>query len=304
MALDSLPRIAAALESGALSIDKVVELCRFATPETEKKLVPWAKRVSVGCIRERADRALRVPADEVSKAHDGRQVSWWFYDDDAQWFFLEAVLPADMGRIVASAIETLAEDVPHHPDESHDATIDQRRADALFALCSGGTGGERGREPATIVVHAPLSALAHDDTGSVLADVGPMHPDVIRELVCDSRLQIVLEGRDGNPLGIGHTSRKIPAWLRRHVMRRDHGCTFPGCGTRRFIDVHHVKPWPKGPTDLNNLTALCNFHHKLVHRHGWRVERVRDGTRWFRPDGRPYVPGPSPPRPRSLELVS
>ncbi|MGH2729946.1 MAG: DUF222 domain-containing protein, partial [Actinomycetota bacterium] len=35
--LDDLPRIAAALEAGELSLDKVVELTRFATSNTEAK---------------------------------------------------------------------------------------------------------------------------------------------------------------------------------------------------------------------------------------------------------------------------
>ena len=34
-ALESLPRISEAFASGMLGVDKVVELCRFATPETE-----------------------------------------------------------------------------------------------------------------------------------------------------------------------------------------------------------------------------------------------------------------------------
>jgi hypothetical protein len=38
-ALEHLPRLSASPESGALSLDKVVELTRFATPATEKDLI-------------------------------------------------------------------------------------------------------------------------------------------------------------------------------------------------------------------------------------------------------------------------
>jgi Domain of unknown function (DUF222) len=41
-ALERLPRISDALADGVLSVDKVVELTRFATPDTEKDLVAWA----------------------------------------------------------------------------------------------------------------------------------------------------------------------------------------------------------------------------------------------------------------------
>ncbi len=49
--LEGLPLISEAFISGELGIDKVVELTRFATPETEAGLVAWAQGVSCGCIR-------------------------------------------------------------------------------------------------------------------------------------------------------------------------------------------------------------------------------------------------------------
>jgi hypothetical protein len=45
-ALERLPRLSHAFASGALGIDKVVELCRFASAETEADLIRWAKDVS------------------------------------------------------------------------------------------------------------------------------------------------------------------------------------------------------------------------------------------------------------------
>jgi len=50
-ALERLPRLSEAFASGELSIDKVVELTRFATPETEGRLILWAQEVSSGCIQ-------------------------------------------------------------------------------------------------------------------------------------------------------------------------------------------------------------------------------------------------------------
>jgi hypothetical protein len=48
--LEHLPAIAESLAAGELSIDKVVELTRFATPDDEWCLIAWAKRVSCGAI--------------------------------------------------------------------------------------------------------------------------------------------------------------------------------------------------------------------------------------------------------------
>ena len=85
---------------------------------------------------------------------------------------------------------------------------------------------------------------------------------------------------------------------------RDTGCTFASCGMRRFTQAHHVVWWSRGgPTDLENLILVCTFHHRLVHEHGWRVERDTDGTvRWFHPDGRRYRAGPAPPEVLSVDV--
>ncbi|MFN2594153.1 MAG: DUF222 domain-containing protein, partial [Actinomycetota bacterium] len=235
--------------------------------------------------------------EETKEIHESRSVSWWFYDDGKS-FSLGAFLPAETGRLVALTLESLASKLPGDPDTSADLTIEQRRADALVGLCSQAMAGSDGDGGcATVVVHAGLDALLAGRGGCTIEGGGVLHPEVGRELICDGRLQVVLEAEDGHAVGISSESRTVPRRLRRQVLHRDHGCTFPGCGTRSFIDVHHITPWPKGATELSNLTALCNFHHKLVHRHGWRVELgVAGETDWFRPDGTRFTPGPSPPK--------
>ena len=82
------------------------------------------------------------------------------------------------------------------------------------------------------------------------------------------------------------------------------GLQFPGCGARRFLHCHHIRHWPLGPTDLDNLVLLCSYHHRLVHEYGWRVElgAVPGTSRWYRPDGSRYEPGP--PERASPELVA
>jgi hypothetical protein len=53
-ASEALPRLAQirnALGSGELSIDKVLELSRYATPETEGRLISWARRITPATIK-------------------------------------------------------------------------------------------------------------------------------------------------------------------------------------------------------------------------------------------------------------
>ena len=122
----------------------------------------------------------------------------------------------------------------------------------------------------------------------------------MRRLLCDARVQTVLEDEKGDALRIGRVSREPSSSMVRQLRYRDKECRFPGCGTRRFTQAHHIVWWERGgPTELENLLLVCGFHHRLVHEHGWGVRRDRDGTvRWFSPDGRSYVAGPGPPRER------
>jgi hypothetical protein len=64
-ALERLPRLADAFQFGVLSVDKVCDLARFATPETEARLIRWARRVSPATVRRRADLAFRPDLQAV-----------------------------------------------------------------------------------------------------------------------------------------------------------------------------------------------------------------------------------------------
>jgi HNH endonuclease len=60
--------------------------------------------------------------------------------------------------------------------------------------------------------------------------------------------------------------------------RDGYRCTFPGCGAKRFVEVHHIVAWSNGPTDLPNLMCVCSFHHDLLHQHDWHAALGAAGT--------------------------
>ncbi|MBA2313457.1 MAG: DUF222 domain-containing protein [Actinobacteria bacterium] len=72
--LERLPLISAAMEAGSVSVDKVLELCRFATLESEQELVGWAQRVSPATVRRRADVATGQDIQDVKEADRARFV--------------------------------------------------------------------------------------------------------------------------------------------------------------------------------------------------------------------------------------
>jgi hypothetical protein len=302
-ALEALPRLSEALASGRLGLDKIVELARFATAESEGDLVIWAGRVSCAAVRHRGDVWARTQREDVVEAERARTLSWWWFEEGRR-FGLQAELPASQGAIVARAIERIAEQVPAMPHEEESWFADARRADALVALCSAQAADDPDPDRATVVIHAQLHGL-QDGSGGCEIDNGPaIHPDTVRRLLCNARVQSVVEDPVGQVIGVGRMSREPSAWMIRQIRYRDRECQFPGCGSRRFTEAHHVRWWRHGGrTDLDNLLLICSFHHRAVHEHGWSVKRGPDGTaRWFQSDGTRYRAGPSPPADENADV--
>ena len=302
-ALERLPRLSDALSDGALCLDKVLELARFATPETETRLISWAHRVSAAAVRRKAELARRATLEDIREAERTRFVRWWYFDEGRR-MGIEGELPAAQGAAIAAAIARVADQLPELPDDDPgfgDASEDRRdgrRADALYVLASQTIATDADPDRATVVVHTTVDQgrPGHEIEG------GPViHSEIARRLSCDARLQFVLSDRAGNALGIGRASRGVPAWLMRQLRYRDRGCSFPGCGTKTFLQAHHIRHWEDGgATDLDNLVLTCCFHHKLVHEWGWGVELAGGMAQWVRPDGRRFEPGPGPGPPRAV----
>jgi hypothetical protein len=301
-ALDRLPRLADALASGALGIDKVVELARFATPEREADLIRWAREVSCATVRRRGDLEARATREQVVGAERDRRLSWWWCDEGRR-LGLEAELPAAQGAVVVRALERAAQMVPTMPGEEDACFVEARRADALVALASATIAGDPDPDRATLVVHAQVDVMTGELRSGEIEGGPGLHRETVARLSCGARIQTVLEDLRGNVLGLGRMSREPSAWMVRQVRYRDRGCRFPGCGTRRFTEAHHIVWWSRGGrTDLDNLLLICSFHHRLVHEHGWTIERDAGGeVRWCRADGTRHRAGPrdglSPPRP-------
>ena len=311
-ALPHLPHVDRGFEEARLSLDKVVELCRFAEPETEARLVDWAQRVTPAAIRRKADTEVRKSLEDVKDADRSRYLNYWWIDEGRR-LELQGHFPADQGAVIAKALDRMAgrRDSVQADDEADDApgqwvdTLDERRADALYLLASARIADDADADRATVVVHAPLDALASGGPGCEIEDGPALHAKTALRMSCDCLLEVVLHNELGEVVGIGRKERKVPRWMLRQLKYRDGRCTFPGCEAKHFLQAHHIVHWSRGgPTDLDNLVLVCTFHHKLVHEYGWDVELGEPGTaRWFRPGGRRYDPGRAPPEQRRLSVA-
>lgn len=70
-------------------------------------------------------------------------------------------------------------------------------------------------------------------------------------------------------------------------------CTAPGCATPAHrCDVDHNRPWPAGPTAINNLSARHRRHHNHKTRGTWTATTDSDGvTLWRTCSARTYLTG-------------
>jgi hypothetical protein len=289
-----LPATADALQRGELGIDKVVELARFAEFDDEDALVRWAQGVPSGAIRRAAELRTRDRDDQPDEDARSRWLEWRYSDDGRRWL-LDGALPSVQGAVVARALERMGGQIPAMPDEESGAYVGARRADALVAMCSARLASDEDQDRATVVVHADLDVLYDVDTNALVEGGPVIGGSVVQRLLCNARLQAVLEHPDGSVVGLGRVSREPSAWMMRQIRHRDDTCRFPGCDARRFTQAHHIEWWSRGgETELDNLVLVCSFHHTLVHERGWSIERTDDGDLvWHRPGGASYRAGPA-----------
>jgi hypothetical protein len=83
------------------------------------------------------------------------------------------------------------------------------------------------------------------------------------------------------PLDVGYSDH-IPEAIRRAVIRRDKHCAWPaGCDRPAAVsDVHHITHKKDGgPTSVKDCLLLCQYHHDIcIHRWGWKIELLPDGS--------------------------
>ena len=91
--------------------------------------------------------------------------------------------------------------------------------------------------------------------------------------------------------------RRIPKHVRRQVWDRDQGCcTYVGangrrCSERRFLELHHQRPWAKGGQHtLDNVCLRCHAHNQLAAREDFGAGLVQASP--SSPVPRHPVPGP------------
>jgi hypothetical protein len=252
------------------------ELIGFATDHDPDLLAALCQQVRV---RSGAD-------DDAEAAAQRRYRDRWL--TTARTFegmlHLEGMLDPESGAVLTTALDALLA-VPVPDDER---TIAQTRADALtelaqLALDRGelpDVGGERPHLVITTSYRELLDGLTGRQLPTALLNGrDPITPTTVRRLACDANLIPAVLGSRSEVLDLGTLT---PTWntaQRRARRLEDHGCTWPKCQVPlNRCHIHHLHYWSHGgPTNLNNGTHLCRYHHWLVHQRDWQISRDGQG---------------------------
>ncbi|MGH3529110.1 MAG: DUF222 domain-containing protein, partial [Pseudonocardiaceae bacterium] len=213
----------------------------------------------------------------------------WLRDRRGGGLGLEGWLDAEHGSIVRALIEQLAARRASTTEGTADPrTVPQRHAEALIELCDRArasdefpsTAGEPPHVTVTITWDALRTAL-----GTATLDYGQLiSAGDARRLACDCKLIPVVLGSDSEPLDVGRAMRTVPLGIRRALVARDGGCSFPGCDRPPGLcAAHHVRHWiDLGETKIGNCCLLCPAHHQQVHLQGWDIT-ITGGRVEFKP---------------------
>lgn len=202
--------------------------------------------------------------------------------------------PSSTGTAACSASSSRAAAEPDHDGSSAiaercaeittEATLDQRRADALHDLARTYLAAEpddrSGEDRHLVVVQVDAESLSERVPAGTLprcgvAGGGPLEPRTAERLACTGKVSLALADVHGEILHLGRARRLASRAQRRALRLRDGTCVFPGCHQSKHLDAHHLTPWSEGgPTDLDELALLCRRHHVMVHEGGLRLVRA------------------------------
>jgi hypothetical protein len=327
--VNNLPNTCSALATGEISSAHATVIARESAAairdgapdsvifEIEQRAIAYAEFHTPGQLSNhiRNTVAKFVPEEfeeATARATALRRVSC--YNDADGMSTVVAILPAADAQVVMNSIEAfiLRQEQLVHSSEASELknslrsdhtqqavrTIDQKRADALSAICSNFLSEisetvAPQRRPLTVNVTIDLpTLLGLAENPGQLAGYGPIPASVARELASDGRWKrFITEPQTGNLLDFGRESYEPPQHLKDFLIARDRTCRFPGCRRSALLsDLDHAESWESGgTTSPDNIGALCRRHHRLKTHDGWKIESFSDGScTWTSPLGKSF----------------
>ena len=307
------PHLAAAQRDGEISAEQVdvVEraLAKVDRVGFDPDRVAWGEQQLAGWAGQFGPKDLRRLAEQVV---DGIDPDGTLPDDtlqhDRRYFTMHSnkdggyqgefrltaeagvKLQAVLGPLATSRLNGTETDDGIRVEEPDARTYGQRMHDALEAVCdrmlrSNAVVPDAGGTPATVIITLDLADLLAKTGYAVGSDGALMPTEQALTMADQAEVYWAAVNAQGVPLQLGRTRRIATRGQTAALIARDHGCSFPGCDTApEWCERHHVIPWSDGgPTDLQNLTLLCRYHHHNFLAKGWDCTINDDGLPEWRP---------------------
>ncbi|MBG6190286.1 hypothetical protein IWX64_001226 [Arthrobacter sp. CAN_A212] len=327
-------------DQAAVIISESIERVRPAatTPQAQDLLAAMERALTAQAVESDTD-VLRVVARhwEAALDQDGREPSDELLRSRQGVFLkgmrsglhrLEIVATEGQFEVLTTAMNTAANPriaINQTQEADHDAgsapdgltpevrtpdgrTRAQMLLDGLVGACRlalttselPATGGHRPQVMVTIGFEELLGRV--NGTGHAVF-AGPVSPGTVRRIACDADIVPVVLGGSGEILDVGRARRFFGPGLRRALIARDKGCSFPDCMIPAvWCEAHHIDPWSaSGRTRISNGVLLCGHHHDLMDQGNWTID-MRRGIPWFIPP--PYVDPERKPRRNRYRHVS
>ena len=259
--------------AGAETVDNDEALLGLAESKPADVFAGDAKRAELKASRDRGEAELKRQRN-ARKASLGK-------DRDSGMGILHAELDPISHGLLAQALQTHADRLwrtDSKAGKTAGRTGPQRMADALLetitgldalthqplpATSSGGKGS--GRPQLIITADIGLFDGANPDGACEIIGTGPVPPSILGRLSADTAVAGMIFDGDGRALWLGTATRTPNAAQRLAIAVRDKGCV--RCGAAMHLaDIHHIVEWENGgPTDIDNLQALCGPCHRQHH---------------------------------------
>ena len=303
--VEEMPNVGRMVDSGELTLESVFALgsaakqCGAALVDGSDELLYQAATRDAGSFsrvaRRFAQRHDPSAGGDLLKGQRNSRKADLFVGSDGM-----GVLHGEMDPVSFGVLEQAVDERKDHlwrKDGGRDGTPDavrnngQRTMDAIFELCTGldaltheplsaddGPRGSRRLPPGRIIAVTAGVVDGTDPDGSCeIIGVGPVPPTVLDSISPDDRLVGTIFGGDGQPLWLGRMERLANTAQYVAVALRDRGCVLCRAPMHR-CRLHHIDEHcaDEGPTDIENLAALCNSCHLWLHRTNRRVVRDVD----------------------------
>lgn len=299
--LRDLPVVSDAWRSGRLTGGQVQAICANIDDatvamfqEAEAELVPLLEPLSVfdtAIVMRQWHAHAEARLDPAAPDAPRRTA---FHSDllDGRSHF-DVSLDPDANQVLRTALRL----AKSKDAEGETRTAAERRADAFVDILrffldqQNHKPKNRNRPHASIVIDFNNIASG---AGATYTDGTPASPATVKQVLCDAGIsRVVTDGRSVI-LDFGTTVYPFSDAQFQALVLRDQHCRQPGCDRPpEWCEVHHVKPWPFGPTSLANAVLKCTRHHHLGHRPGWSERLEPDGTYHLTaPDGRTWTTTP------------